>query len=336
MTRLQIIEDNRFWEIERRGTVVVTKWGKIGGKVLTSSKTLDSPESAAKFEEDAIRNKRKQGYTESNVDTELVESLQKRLRENPEDDEAALVLADVWQAAGDPRGDVMMIEYSCRRGEDPERVLKLEAQLADVLDQNRSYVYGKPGGFPFREEWLGRGYIAYHSDGEQRLRGKDWASALDRVHTFLSELTDAKTHSRIVADKKLGNLPETAAGLNHTDLKKLLQKYEDDRNRYYLTVYWDNFRFTYPNSDTLLPFQTGAFYPSGDPLSNSMYLQIFMRDFKINLSMPFESVNDDFTAYYKEITKRLGNPFKPRKWFPYVLNKRGDGLKRGSSLHLKI
>ena len=66
MQRFEFVEgtSNKFWEVALAGTVLETRWGKIGGSVSSREAELGSPEAAAKERDRMIREKTGKGYRE--------------------------------------------------------------------------------------------------------------------------------------------------------------------------------------------------------------------------------------------------------------------------------
>ncbi|MBE2248524.1 MAG: hypothetical protein IAE78_03170 [Myxococcus sp.] len=76
-------------------------------------------------------------------------ALEAGLRERPDDEGAARVLADAWQEQGDVRGEVMALELALAREADGVEAAKLDARHAALM-RAQAGLKKRPGGFPFR------------------------------------------------------------------------------------------------------------------------------------------------------------------------------------------
>jgi predicted DNA-binding WGR domain protein len=67
MRRFEFVEggSGKFWEIERDGSEVTVRWGRVGTSGQTKVKTFDNPASAAAHETKLMAEKTKKGYAES-------------------------------------------------------------------------------------------------------------------------------------------------------------------------------------------------------------------------------------------------------------------------------
>lgn len=76
-------------------------------------------------------------------------ALEAGLRERPDDEGAARVLADAWQEQGDVRGEVMALELALAREADGVEAAKLDARHAALM-RAQAGLKKRPGGFPLR------------------------------------------------------------------------------------------------------------------------------------------------------------------------------------------
>lgn len=93
-----------------------------------------------------------------------VTSLEAALRQRPDDEAAARVLADAWLEQGDARGEVLALELALANETEPGEVAALDTRHAALL---RATVGSKkvPGGFPFRAFQGGRAFTELGADG---------------------------------------------------------------------------------------------------------------------------------------------------------------------------
>lgn len=82
-------------------------------------------------------------------------ALAQRLRESPDDEGLARVLADAWQHVGDARGELLALELALRTEASAARAVELEQRLAAAARKVKG-VKQQPGGFPYRAQWGGR------------------------------------------------------------------------------------------------------------------------------------------------------------------------------------
>ena len=120
--------------------------------------------------------------------TNLAE-LETRLRADPLDRETAQVWADHLEQS-DPRGALLALDLAIAAADRP-RMLELSAERAAVFHRDRKALLGKPGGYPFREKYLGRGMIGFGSTWRAMLRGSA-ETVQGKAMAFLARCTDAR------------------------------------------------------------------------------------------------------------------------------------------------
>ncbi|MFT3836279.1 MAG: hypothetical protein QM723_04705 [Myxococcaceae bacterium] len=94
-------------------------------------------------------------------------ALEAKLRDAPGDEQLAQVLADAWQGAGDPRGELLSLELALRRETDPARVREIDLRVSELSRKNRD-LRKRPGGFPFRSVWGTREVFELDAHFERR------------------------------------------------------------------------------------------------------------------------------------------------------------------------
>lgn len=85
-------------------------------------------------------------------------ALAQRLRESPDDEGLARVLADAWQHVGDARGELLALELALRTETSAARAGEWEQRLAAAARKVKG-VKQQPGGFPHRAQWGGRDFV---------------------------------------------------------------------------------------------------------------------------------------------------------------------------------
>ncbi|MEW5740536.1 MAG: hypothetical protein AB1938_16530 [Myxococcota bacterium] len=81
-----------------------------------------------------------------------------RMREAPEDEATAHVLADAWQQQGEPRGELLALELALRTERDARKAADLDQRLAGLARKVKG-LKTLPGGFPFRGAWGYRDHV---------------------------------------------------------------------------------------------------------------------------------------------------------------------------------
>jgi uncharacterized protein (TIGR02996 family) len=120
--------EDKFFEIDLEGTTLTTHWGKVGKAPTNSTKTFPDEAAAQKEREKKIREREKQGYVAVGggdakapaksagakpkaAKASGLAALEKAIEDDPEDEKAYLVYADALQAAGDPRGELIVLQH---------------------------------------------------------------------------------------------------------------------------------------------------------------------------------------------------------------------------------
>lgn len=138
-------KSNKFWEIETRGSAIVTRHGRIGTDGRETSKPCGSPAMAERQAASAIASKLEKGYAE--VDATAVAAppptpaattpqakLEHKLIADPQAYEDWLVYADALTQAGDPRGELISIGVAWARHQASGEA-KLPKALSKLLDR---------------------------------------------------------------------------------------------------------------------------------------------------------------------------------------------------------
>ncbi|MBT3220403.1 MAG: WGR domain-containing protein, partial [Proteobacteria bacterium] len=270
--RFENASTNRFWESERQGRVLTTRYGAIGGRVQERAREYDSEDGAARDHERLIATRLTDGYRRVELDPALMGELEHRLAHFPTDAEAVLVFADLLLRQGDPRGELIALQQRIAHATSPEEVGPLDARLIELMEEHWRYLFGKPGGYPFEREFKGRRYIWYDSVDVQRLRGKAGLPMYKRIRRFLETCTDSLgpvevVYGRIVDFEIVNKLnrilgwpvnPERSKPC-HREVEEVLAQAVQPMN-IELTY---RFKFTFPESDVLLPYQHPAYYGGG-------------------------------------------------------------------------
>jgi hypothetical protein len=196
-----------------------------------------------------------------------VAELEARLRVDPGDEITAQVWADLMQEAGDPRGHLLALDLAIAAERDPAHKLALSGERAAVFAEHRKQILGKPCGWPFREKYLGRGYVAFLSSWRGMIRGKP-TTRRDRAIRFFAELTDVE--------------PTIEGQVMHA-----------------------KFRLVWPNTRIALPYQELGHYPQ--PIGSALRLDLGSGKLELALAFPFESFEDpQFVMIYEAIADALG------------------------------
>ena len=289
-------------------------------------------------------------------DTSTDGELQARLREQPLDEVSAEVWADSLIDRQDPRGEVIALELAIRRTDDPERALELSRAQGTLVATHRKALWNRPGGFPFREKFRGRGAIAFTSDWDHTMRGK-LENLVDRVQAFVETCTDVRAPRdvivgrRHVAALKLRALDEAPASLQrmvaalgadavvladaHGAAIRRTQVREPiaDLDAFRAALLEDpdhsiayEFQLAWPNTGVALPHQEGEHYAGGEPLRSRLQLHLQFRSLDLRLAFPFESEADPrFLELYEAICETLGRVMTPSRWSR--LTSSADGKK---------
>lgn len=222
--------------------------------------------------------------------------LERRLRRNPWDAEASQVWAAALSAAGDPRGELVAMEHAVRAAS-PEEAVALAARQCELWDEHEGALAGKPGGFPFRDPYVGRRVIRCCVGREPR---GDWGALLENGRRFVERFTNAAAPA-LVCSYRLNDTtslwdigrpiePESdierelvarlaPATLHHVSDGRRYVKRDDPRALVVdtdalfallrglapITVRW-TFSMTAPGTATLLPYQEGWIYGRSESL----------------------------------------------------------------------
>jgi predicted DNA-binding WGR domain protein len=153
-------KSNKFWEIEVEGRGFVTRHGRIGTVGRDTRKQFTSPEHAAKQAASAIASKLKKGYVEVDGDASVepaaaspepespLAALERRLIAEPEAYDEWQVYADALTAAGDPRGELVLLGVAMAKSEGDLDVLR--GQEDALLQRHAEAWFGK---FVSDDDW---------------------------------------------------------------------------------------------------------------------------------------------------------------------------------------
>jgi hypothetical protein len=222
--------------------------------------------------------------------------LERMLRREPWDAATSQVWADALSAAGDPRGELVALEHAVRAAS-PEAAVALAARQCELWDDHEEALAGQPGGFPFRDPYVGRRVIRCYVQQEPR---GDWGDLLERGRRFVDRFTNAAAPA-LVCSYALDNTtslwdfgrpiePESdierelvarlaPAALHHVTNERRYVKRADPlapdvdtdallallRGLAPITVRW-TFSMTAPGTTTLLPYQEGWIYGRSESL----------------------------------------------------------------------
>lgn len=123
----------KFWEIERDGTDVITRWGRIGTDGQSKTKGFPTEEKAEAELAKMTRLKVRKGYKETAEGAPAIvnEEVEAQLLANPDDREAAMVYADWLSEQGEPRGELALLQL---KGD--------EARAASFFEANKEALLG--------------------------------------------------------------------------------------------------------------------------------------------------------------------------------------------------
>lgn len=141
---------NKFWEIELDGTSLTTHWGKIGGSPTNQTKSFPDEAAARKEHDKQVKKKEKEGYQLAPGGVEAPKAPAKpaapakpkksgatdpaaAIEESPDDMRAYLVYADVLQAQGDPRGELIVLQQQNKTKEADALLEKEKARFLGSL-----------------------------------------------------------------------------------------------------------------------------------------------------------------------------------------------------------
>jgi uncharacterized protein (TIGR02996 family) len=149
--RLEFVEgtSNKFWEIRREDSVVLTRYGRIGSDGKVTRKELSGGAAGRKEYDKLLASKLKKGYVQVGggpagaqpaVKHAVNEELEAAILADPDDDEACMVYADWLQTQGDPRGELAAVQQQLLR---QPKSAKLKNQEAKLLEQHSAHLLGK-------------------------------------------------------------------------------------------------------------------------------------------------------------------------------------------------
>ncbi len=122
-----------FWQISRSGASLTITTGKCGAKGRTTKQQLQSAAAAQSLHDDLVIAKLREGFELVEVRTgkarinvpaaplveiahdDRIADLEERVAEAPEDQDAWLVLGDLLQRQGDPRGELVALQIAADR-----------------------------------------------------------------------------------------------------------------------------------------------------------------------------------------------------------------------------
>ena len=359
-------ERDRFWEIEHHPRLIVVRFGAVGdaGRELRLlwSEAYISAEIAQRIEA-----KLAEGYVPTNRDEARIESLMAQMRERPDDPERSLVLADAWMAAGDVRGERIVLQHALHNTAEPQRSKALEARLLELLRAHKDEWMNGPGGWPFREQWVGRNYIEY--DWYKRPRWtpietyRVFRRFMERFTTSIApmEVYAVRTRSNgsssrywtqpysqlPPADRAFCQVLEDANALDRWKRERLTwtrrrppEEPEYDVFERALEAAWAidpgaHFQLrwytelTFPDSAIPLPFHDGAFYAGSERLRTHIRIRLDQPMFELDLRFPYQDPDNPlFESLRIQMQEALDYTFLSTKWRMYIPTKNRHGMKR--------
>ncbi len=174
----------KFWEAEVRDKTLLTRWGRIGTKGQEKKKTFPSSYAAGQAFETQLEEKLKKGYKRAKTaaEIELEKPPAKKPKRNPDleaailkdidDPKAWLVYADWLQGEGDPRGELIVVQYGL---EEKKKNAKLAAREKEILEESGAALLGplrkhmqsldhrNRDTFTWRRGFLSSVYVSYNS-----------------------------------------------------------------------------------------------------------------------------------------------------------------------------
>ena len=135
-----------FWEIERRGAVITTRWGRDGTQGQTRTQTLKTPYAATTAYQKLILEKTTKGYTRVRPRDTAHESktnpeLEAAILQAPDSDHGYLVYADWLQGQGDPRGELIALQHAQRQAQGAEAT-RLKRKSATLYKEHQETLLG--------------------------------------------------------------------------------------------------------------------------------------------------------------------------------------------------
>jgi hypothetical protein len=295
------------------------------------------------------------GSSESTDDAEL----QTRLRADPLDATTSMVWCDLLGTRGDPRGEHISLEHAIV-GAEPARALELSRAQAEVCAAYRKGIWNRPGGFPFREKYRGRDYVAFASDWGHKIRGTS-ATIVQRAQKLANHATTVAGpcevyRGRLPVDTGEA-VPVAATGALELELVRVLgdaAMYQSSDLRFarrehpeqpladperfvdlcssfpQLTLAY-RFELVWPGTRIPLPHQEGDHYSGGAPLASRLAVYLDENWLSLDLRFPFESfAHPGFLACYDAITSTLGRVLTRSRFL--TLTSSADGKRMISRL----
>ncbi|MFT3836278.1 MAG: hypothetical protein QM723_04700 [Myxococcaceae bacterium] len=152
--------------------------------------------------------------------------LEEKLRDAPEDEATARVLADAWQSSGDPRGELLTLELALRTERDLEKAAQLDAALTAIANKSPG-LKKKAGGFPFRSVWGARELIDVHVTPDLKPVPVEVAMSFVRGFIAAEGFTEFGSRSQSV-DLPLEKVIRTLGGRRGGDTHQFTQAWTRD------------------------------------------------------------------------------------------------------------
>lgn len=191
-------------------------------------------------------------HTGASSSSNLAE-LEGRLRADPFDVATAQVWADHLQDQDDPRGALMALDLAIASAT-RDRMLELSATRAELVAKYRKLMFGKPGGWPFRDKYLGRTFLVFGTTWRAMLRGKP----------------------ETVRDKVLGFLEQCTNCTEPGDTELMVNA---------------SFKLVWPGTKLVLPYQEDGHYPEAFG-GSSISVKLSEGKLVLGLRFPFERFDD--------------------------------------------
>lgn len=257
------------------------------------------------------------------------------------DEASVLVYADALLQAGDPRGEVIILEHQLEARPDREAMEAIEARLIELNALDRSALFGKPGGFPFRGAWGTRAHLratmgrlthltpispavpAHEATFAlfERLGYRPWLKrfdfhALGSIHGHRDALAALRERiSAVLAgydhvSSNVWTCDEVESTVAMDVLHALIAECEDGAvpglsAPLGLRLSF-RFRLRDPATGHPLPFQAGLHYPSIDILESMLELDLKNSAAFLDLVVPFETITEEFRTILKIVENTLG------------------------------
>ncbi|WP_141592587.1 WGR domain-containing protein [Myxococcus sp. AB056] len=148
MPRFEYTEgtSSKFWEIERKDTVVTTRWGRIGAEGQEKTQKFKQMYEARQAYQKQVLEKTKKGYTrikpkDTAPASKTNPELEAAILQAPESDDGYLVYADWLQGQGDPRGELMALQHAQRQAQGAEAT-HLKRKVAALYKKHQGALLG--------------------------------------------------------------------------------------------------------------------------------------------------------------------------------------------------